>query len=128
MGPSQSYTHLYRICKSQELWSRCTKKQVAQFTSNWDNVCPSSPTKSWYEHIFLWREYILWGCFFALVLDLAHISVLVCRWRKKGSYKLSDDMDEEMITGVSYNRDLTDNATSSSVEFLGNCSDLQLED
>ena len=48
--------------------------------------------------------------------------------RKKGSYKLSEGMDEEMITGVSYNRDLTDNVASSSVEFLGNCSDLQLED
>ena len=128
MGPSQSYTHLYRICKNKELWSRCTKKQVAQFTSNWDNVCPSSPTKSWYEHILLWREYILWGYFIALVLDLAYGGVLVYRWKKGGSYKLSEGKGKEMITGLSYSRDLTDNVASSSVEFLGNCYDLQLED
>ena len=132
MQPSQSYTRLYRICKNQSLWSRCTIKQVEHFTSKWDNVCPSvnesSAAKSWYEDIFLWRKYILWGCFIALVLDLAYCGVLVYRWKKGGSYKLSEGKDKEMITGVSYNRDLTDNATSSSVEFLGNCSVLQLED
>ena len=51
MSPSTSYTELYRICKNQELWSRCSIKQVAQFTSNWENVCPSSSTVneiSWY--------------------------------------------------------------------------------
>ena len=127
IGHPQLYR--YRVCKNQELWSRCTKKQVEHFTSNWDNVCPSRSTvnepqsavnessapKSW--------EYILCGCFIAILLVFAYSGVVVYTWKKRGSYKLSEDKDKEMITGVSYsyNRDLTDGSPfRSSVVFLGN--------
>ena len=139
MAPSSSFSHLYRICKNQELWSRCTIKQVERFTSNWDNVCPkssavneTSTTKTWDEHIFLWREYILFGCFIAIVLDLAYCGVLVYNWKKRGTYKPSECKDKEMIAGVAYNKDLTEGvssfSTSSSVVFLDNSFEKRSED
>ena len=135
----------YRVCKNKELWSRCTKKQVEHFTSNWDNVCPrrssvnesqstvsdsqstvnesqstvnesqyngneSSAAKSLDEHTFLWCEYILCGCLIVIIVfGLAYGGVLVYNQKKRGSYKLSDSegKENEMITGVSYNRILT---------------------
>ena len=102
IGHPQLYR--YRLCKNQELWSRCTKKQVENFTSNWNNFCPrnstvnesqstvneSSATKSWDDRIFMWRIYVLCGCSIALLLGLVYGAVLVYSWKKRRSYTLSD--------------------------------------
>ena len=131
MAPSVGFDQLYRICKKQELWSGCTLQQIEHFTANWSNFCPGT---------FFVHEYVLYGCFIALVLDLAFLGVVIYNWRKRRSYNIKKAMEmdsksswrkrrsynikkalemesmlpKEMVTGLSYIRDPSDCASSSS--------------